>query len=48
MSISSSTTGKGNGGNIQLQTRSLTLANGGNIGTQSSGSGNSGDLLVNA
>ncbi|MEH2258195.1 two-partner secretion domain-containing protein [Nostoc sp.] len=48
VSISSSSSGKGDGGNIELQTRSLTLANGGNIGTQSSGHGSSGDLLVNA
>ncbi|MBW4688778.1 MAG: filamentous hemagglutinin N-terminal domain-containing protein [Komarekiella atlantica HA4396-MV6] len=38
----------GDTGNITINARSLTLANGGNIGTQSSGSGNSGDLLVNA
>ncbi len=37
-----------NAGNIQLETRSLTLTNGGNIGTQSSGIGSSGNLLVNA
>ncbi|MBD2207423.1 filamentous hemagglutinin N-terminal domain-containing protein [Calothrix sp. FACHB-1219] len=47
-SISSSSTGKGDSGNIQLNTRSLTLANGGNVGTQSSGSGRSGNLFVNA
>ncbi|MBD6617227.1 filamentous hemagglutinin N-terminal domain-containing protein [Komarekiella sp. 'clone 1'] len=47
-SISSSSTGKGDSGIIQLDTRSLTLTNGGNIGTQSSGLGNSGNLLVNA
>ena len=35
-------------GDIELQTRSLTLTNGGNVGTQSSGRGNSGNLLVNA
>jgi filamentous hemagglutinin family protein len=39
---------KSDAGNIQIETRSLILANGGNIGTQSSGSGNSGNLLVNA
>ncbi|RCJ32600.1 hypothetical protein A6769_27385 [Nostoc punctiforme NIES-2108] len=47
-SISSSSTGQGDSGNIELQTRSLTLINGGSIGTQSSGRGNSGNLLVNA
>jgi filamentous hemagglutinin family protein len=47
-SISSSSIGKGDSGNIELNTRSLILTNGGNIGTQSSGLGNSGDLLVNA
>ncbi|MCC5613754.1 filamentous hemagglutinin N-terminal domain-containing protein [Nostoc sp. CHAB 5836] len=46
-SISSSSTGKGDSGNIELQTPSLTLINGGSIGTQSSGLGNSGNLLVN-
>ncbi|MBD2603786.1 filamentous hemagglutinin N-terminal domain-containing protein [Scytonema hofmannii FACHB-248] len=47
-SISSSSNGKGDGGNIQLQTRTLTLSNGANIGTQTQGQGNSGNLLINA
>ncbi|WP_292778418.1 filamentous hemagglutinin N-terminal domain-containing protein [Nostoc sp. NMS9] len=47
-SISSSSTGKGDSGNIELNTRSLNLTNGGKIGTESSGIGHSGDLLVNA
>ncbi|MBD2199643.1 MULTISPECIES: beta strand repeat-containing protein [Calothrix] len=46
--ILSSSNGQGDAGNIQLETRSLTLTNGGNIGTQSAGLGNSGNLLVNA
>ncbi|MUG91175.1 filamentous hemagglutinin N-terminal domain-containing protein [Scytonema sp. UIC 10036] len=47
-SISSTSTGQGDAGNIELQTRSLTLANGGSLGTQSSGRGSSGNLLINA
>ncbi|NJR17503.1 MAG: filamentous hemagglutinin N-terminal domain-containing protein [Calothrix sp. CSU_2_0] len=47
-SISSSTYGQGDGGNIELQTRSLTVTNGGKIDTRALGRGNSGNLLVNA
>jgi filamentous hemagglutinin family protein len=47
-SISSSSLGQEGSGIIQLETRSLTLANGGSIGTDSSGRGSSGDLLINA
>ncbi|MEH1836728.1 MAG: filamentous hemagglutinin N-terminal domain-containing protein [Nostoc sp.] len=47
-SISSSSTGQRDSGNIELKTRSLTLSNGGKIGTEASGRGNSGNLLVNA
>jgi filamentous hemagglutinin family protein len=47
-SISSQSLGPGNSGNIELKTRSLALVNGGNITTSSFGSGNGGDLLVNA
>lgn len=46
--ITSATNGQRNSGNIQLQTRSLTLSNGGYITTNTGGAGNSGDLLVNA
>ncbi|MBD2212705.1 filamentous hemagglutinin N-terminal domain-containing protein [Nostoc linckia FACHB-104] len=46
--ISSSVTGKGNGGDIQLQTRVLTLSNGSNIDTLTRGQGKSGNLLINA
>ena len=46
--INSATNGQGNSGNIQLQTRSLTLSNGGYIDINTIGAGNSGDLLVNA
>ncbi|WP_193197998.1 beta strand repeat-containing protein [Nostoc sp. MG11] len=38
----------GDTGNIAINARSLTLTNGGNIGTQSLERGNSGNLLVNA
>lgn len=44
----SSTSSKGDAGNIQLETRALKLTNGGIIATVSSGSGNSGNLFVNA
>lgn len=46
--ISSSTNGQGDGGDIGLTTRSLTLSNGSFIGVPPTGSGNSGNLLVNA
>jgi len=48
VSISSSSTGKGDGGNIELQTRVLNLFNGGYINTSTQGRGNGGDLFVNA
>jgi filamentous hemagglutinin family protein len=47
-SISSTSAGQEDSGDIELQTQSLTLTNGGNIGTQPSGLGNSGNLLINA
>ncbi|MEH2195238.1 MAG: filamentous hemagglutinin N-terminal domain-containing protein, partial [Nostoc sp.] len=47
-SISSSSVGQGDSGKIELQTRSLTLTNGGNITTSTFGRGNGGNLLVNA
>jgi large exoprotein involved in heme utilization and adhesion len=46
--ISSATRGQGDGGDIQIQTRQLSLSNGAFIDTVTLGQGNSGNLLVNA
>jgi filamentous hemagglutinin family protein len=46
--INTNTTGQGDGGTIQMETRSLTLSNGSDIFTSAFGQGNSGNLLINA
>ena len=48
-SISTNTTGEGNGGNINiLASQSVTMTNGSSISASSTGPGNAGNILINA
>ena len=46
--ISSSALGTGDGGNLNIDTKSLTISEGAQINTNSSNSGNAGNLTINA
>jgi filamentous hemagglutinin family protein len=47
-SISSGVGGKGNGGNIEINTKNLSITNGGQIGAVNIGEGNAGTVKINA